>query len=95
MSDDKECPQKQLASNMKGFLDYLARRGLRRGLAEGDNFWLALGGAALALRLAIKVLRKQEEVVFSEKLALGESIVITHRPPRGHNGRREGPPSEP
>ncbi|HTV11259.1 MAG TPA: hypothetical protein VME20_05285 [Acidimicrobiales bacterium] len=80
---------------MKSLLDYLVRRGWRRGLMGGENLWLALGGAALALRYTLRLLRKKEELVFTEKLGLGETIIITHRPPKGHNGRREGPASQP
>jgi len=80
---------------VKGLLDYLVRKGLRRGLVGGETLWLVLGGAALALRLAARVLRKKEEVVFSEKLALGERILISHLAPRRHNGRREGPAAQP
>ena len=80
---------------MRNPLDYLVRQGLRRGLLGGENLWLVVGGGALALRFAVRVMRKREEVVFSEKLALGETLVITHRPPAGQNGPREGPASEP
>ena len=80
---------------MKRALDYLVRKGLRRGLLDGETLWLVLGGGALALQLAIRVARKKEEVVFSEALGVGERLIITHRPPTGHNGRRESPASEP
>jgi len=80
---------------MKRLLDYLVRKGARRGLFGGETVWLVVGGGALALRAALKVARKSEEVVFSEKLGLGETLVITHVPRAGHNGRREGPASEP
>jgi hypothetical protein len=33
------------------------------------------------LRLAARALRKKDELVFSEKLGQGESLVITHRAP--------------
>jgi hypothetical protein len=80
---------------MKLSLDYLVRKGLRRGLVGGETLWLVLGGSALALRLGLRVIRKRDEVVFSEKLGIGESIIITHRSPEGHNGRRESPAAEP
>jgi len=76
-------------------MDYLVRRGLRQGLLGGENIWLVVGAGALALRLAFRALRKHEDVVFSEKLRVGETLVITHRPPNGHNGRREGPAAQP
>ena len=52
-----------------------------------------VGAAALLLQWGLKALRKQDEVVFSEKLGLGEQLIITHRAPTGHNGRRESPAS--
>lgn len=79
----------------KGLLDYLVRKGLRRGLLGGETLWLVLGGGALALQLTLRVMRKKDDVVFSEKLGLGETLVITHRPPSGNNGRRESPAAEP
>jgi hypothetical protein len=66
---------------MKAALDYLVRRGLRRGLLGGETVWLVLGGGALAVRLAARALRKKDDLVFSEKLGQGESLVITHRAP--------------
>jgi hypothetical protein len=80
---------------MKLSLGYLVRKGLRRGLLGGETLWLVLGGSALALQLALRVMRKRDEVVFSEKLGIGESILITHRPSAGHNGRRESPAAQP
>jgi hypothetical protein len=80
---------------MSKALGYLVRRGLRQGLLGGEPLWLWLGGGALAVRLALRVLRKNEEVVFSEKLRPGERLVITHRPRTGHNGRRESTAAQP
>jgi len=54
------------------------RLGLTRGLLGGDRRWLALGSAALGLRLLVKLAVKEPKVVYSEDLAPGESLVITH-----------------
>jgi hypothetical protein len=80
---------------VKGFIDSLVRKGFRRGLLGGENIWLVLGAAALVARFTTRALAKKEEVVFSEELGIGERIVITHSPPKGHNGRREGPAPQP
>ncbi len=56
------------------------REGARRGLFGGEQAWLVLGGAALLAQLVLRVLNKKPEVVFSEKLRPGESLVVTHRP---------------
>lgn len=54
------------------------RRGWDRGLGDGNRFWLMLGGVAVVARLARRAMRREPEVVFSEKLSPGESIRITH-----------------
>jgi len=54
------------------------RRGWDRGIGDGNRFWVVLGGVALVARIARAALRREPEVVFSEKLAPGESFRITH-----------------
>jgi hypothetical protein len=80
-------------------LERLVRTGLRRGLLGGERAWLVAGLGALGLQLVMRAVRKHPKVVYSERLAPGSSLVIEHRPPPGrrggHNGRREGPASEP
>ena len=78
---------------MKSPLAWAIGRGWRRGLVGGERIWLFVGAAALLLQWGLKALRKGDEVVFSEKLGLGEQLIITHRAPTGHNGRRESPAS--
>lgn len=80
---------------MDRLLRWAFGRGVRRGLLGGDRMWLVIGAAALLARLGRRAFRKHPELVFSEKLGLGEHLIITHRPPRGHNGRREGPAAQP
>ena len=68
---------------MRGILEALARRivrrGLRRGLLEGNYLWLAIALAVWVARLLVK---PEEPIVRREELALGETLIITHRPPR-------------
>ena len=80
---------------MGRLLSWAVRKGLRRGVLGGETPWLVLGALALLAQLALKVLNKRPEVVFSEKLGQGEQLIITHRDPSGHNGRREGPTAQP
>jgi hypothetical protein len=54
------------------------RRGWSRGVGEGQRVWLILGGVAVVARLAGRALRRDSEVVFSEKIRPGESFVVTH-----------------
>ncbi len=56
----------------------LTRMGITKGLLGGDRRWLALGGAALGLRALAKLALKEPKVVYSEELAPGQSVVITH-----------------
>jgi hypothetical protein len=80
---------------MKEMLSWAVRKGLRRGVLGGETPWLVLGAVALLVQLALKVLNKRPEVVFSEKLGPGQQLIITHRQRSGHNGRREGPAAQP
>jgi hypothetical protein len=82
-------------NRLRPHLTWLVQRGLRRGLFEGNQFWLVLGTVAYLLQLAIKVSRRKTQVVFSEPLELGESLVVTHERRLRHNRRRESPFAEP
>lgn len=65
----------------------LVRRGIRDGLIGGNGRWLAVGAAAWLVRL---LRRKPDRSVVVEKLRMGESIVVTHRPapPFGRKARK-------
>ena len=56
----------------------LMRQGWRRGVVGGSPAWTAVGGIALLGYLAGRAWRREEDVVFSERLAPGETIRITH-----------------
>lgn len=59
-------------------LPFLLRQAFRRGVLGGSRPWLVMGGVALGLRVLRKVTGSQPEVVYSEKLAPGESLVIAN-----------------
>jgi hypothetical protein len=69
-----------------GLTERLVRLGLRqgwnRGLVEGSRVWTVVGGLALLAYLAGRVLQRGPDVVFSDQLAIGESLQITHGPKR-------------
>ncbi len=56
----------------------LTRMGAMRGLLGGSRGWFALWVVAAGFRLVAKVFRKEPDVVYSEDLQPGESLVITH-----------------
>jgi hypothetical protein len=76
-------------------IDRLIRRLLRRafklGVLEGSVPWLAAGAGALLLRLMFK---PEQPKVQREKLAVGETLVITHRPaPEPERRKKRSRPS--
>ena len=60
-------------------LKTLVRVGFARGLG-GSRGWLALGVTAGGLRLLRRLAKREEDVVYLEKLLPGESLVIQHFP---------------
>ncbi|MFN2607393.1 MAG: hypothetical protein ABR511_05785 [Acidimicrobiales bacterium] len=56
----------------------LTRMGIFRGLLGGSRGWLLLGMAAVGLRALARMAARKEDVVFSEVLDPGQSVVITH-----------------
>lgn len=56
----------------------LMREGWRRGVMGGNPAWTAIGALGLVGYLAGRAWHKEPEVVFSEKLAPGQTIRIHH-----------------
>ncbi|MDQ6927891.1 MAG: hypothetical protein M3159_04420 [Actinomycetota bacterium] len=56
----------------------LSRLALGKGLFGGSRPWLAVGVAATALRVLVKMAKKEPEVVYRENLEAGHSMVISH-----------------
>jgi hypothetical protein len=59
-------------------LRFLLRRGLQRGVLGGERRWLVLGGIALGVKVLRRLAGNEPEVVYSEKLAPGEALVVAH-----------------
>jgi hypothetical protein len=57
------------------------RNGWRRGVLQGSRPWLIAGGVALGLRVVQKLAGPEEKIVYSERLAPGETLVIAHQRP--------------
>jgi hypothetical protein len=74
-------------SSIDRLTDRLVRKGLREGLLGGSGQWLAVGAVAWLVRF---LRRKPQRRVVTEKLKLGETIVVTHTaaPPFGRKARK-------
>ena len=59
-------------------LRFLLRRSFQLGVLGGSRRWLVVGGMALGVKVLRKLSGSEPEVVYSEKLAPGESLVIAH-----------------
>ena len=76
---------------MLAFVDRLSRRivrrGIRQGLLEGSTLWLVAGVLAWLFRL---LTTRESPRVVRERIAVGESIVVTHlpAPPGARQSRR-------
>lgn len=77
---------------MRRYLDrwarQLIRRGVKSGLIEGSNLWLSVGAIAWLARF---LLRRPAPEVTTERLRLGESVVVSHvpAPPRSRRAKRK------
>ena len=64
---------------MPGFLGYLRRQAIVRGLVGGSRGWLVLGGVAWAIRLLRRFASTRRlRTVLTEELRPGERLVISH-----------------
>jgi hypothetical protein len=67
-------------SLIQGLIRTGMRHGWSRGIMEGDRAWTVIGGVALLAYLAGRVLNREPDVIFSHRMAPGESLRITHEP---------------
>ena len=58
---------------------FLVRTGIRRGFVGGSRVWAAVGGVAIVLRALSRLASPKPDAVFCEKLAPGESMLITRQ----------------
>ena len=74
---------------MFGLIDSVARRlvrrGLRQGLLEGNAMWLVVAASAWLVRL---LMRPDKEQIVRERLRVGETITVVHRPAPSRAKRR-------
>ena len=63
---------------MNAVAGYLRKNAVRRGLFGGNRWWMALGILIYGRRLVRKIAGRDPEVVYSERLEPGQSLLITH-----------------
>ena len=84
-----------LAAKEKKVRKWLAwgvRRGVQRGLIEGNQFWLVLGALAYLGQLGLRVSRKRRETMFAGQVAIGEDLIVVHRERERNKGSRSKGP---
>ena len=59
-------------------LAFVLRQAFRKGLMGGSRRWLLVGGVAVGVKVLRKLSGSEPEVVYSEALGPGESLVIAH-----------------
>ena len=60
-------------------LTYLRRRAQMKGLFGGSRPWMVLWVALLGARLLRRLVRDKPDIVFSEELPDGETLVVSTR----------------
>ena len=73
-----------------GMLDIARRNAITEGLLGGNRRWMVLGGVAWGLRAISYATRREQQVLYRERLRPGEQLVITERPlrPTRRGGKR-------
>lgn len=73
-----------------GILDTARSNGITEGILGGNRRWLVLGGVAWGLRAIRYATRREDRVLYRERLRPGEQLVITERQlrPGGRRARR-------
>ena len=59
-------------------LPFLLRTAFRKGLLGGSRRWMMVGGVAVGIKVLRKLSGSEPEVVYSERLSPGESLVSAH-----------------
>jgi hypothetical protein len=62
-------------------MGWIFRQARRRGLIGGSRPWTALWALILAVRVARRFTRRKPEILYTAKLAAGESVLVTALPP--------------
>ena len=61
---------------MSWLMGRLIKTGFRRGLMEGSRGWLYVGGTAVLLRVARRLLVEAPETVFETEIKPGQAIEV-------------------
>ena len=73
-----------------GMFETARRQGVTEGLLGGNRRWLVLGGVAWGVRAISWAMRRDERLLYRERLKPGEQLLITERQlqPRRARGKR-------
>lgn len=71
-----------------GLLETARRNGIDQGLLGGNRRWLVLGAVAWAVRAVGWAVRRDEQLLYRERLRPGQQLVVTERAYDGRRGRR-------
>ena len=62
-------------------LAYLRAKAMSRGFLGGSQLWMAIGVVVWSIRFFQWLTRPETAVIYRDRLAPGQSVVITHREP--------------
>jgi hypothetical protein len=62
-------------------MGFLLRQARQRGLKGGSRAWTGVWALILAVRLARRFTKRKPEILYTSKLAAGESVLVTALPP--------------
>jgi hypothetical protein len=76
-----------------GILETARSNAITEGLLGGNRRWMVLGGVAWGLRAISYATRREQQVLYRERLRPGEQLVITERPlrPKRRSAKRHKP----
>ncbi len=66
---------------MRRLLRFGMRHAWRRGVLDGNRTWIVIGGVSLVGHLALRALKREDEVLWSGEVAPGQVVTVTNELP--------------
>lgn len=66
---------------MRRLLRFAMRQAWRRGVLDGNRTWIVIGGVSLVGHLALRALKREDEVLWSGEVAPGQVVTVTNELP--------------